>query len=119
MSNFTLIGSRYVFCDGKHVCTIICNEGVYAPPLLKKLNEYSTKGFALMILDKMIEHLSEVLRKPTPTDERILQSHLNPKSNTKTTAYGSKHICTKCGKKFYDLHGRITGCPVCERKEGE
>jgi len=105
MSNFTLVGSRYLFCDGAHVCTIIKEEGVYSPILLKKLNDYNSAFQGLAVL-------SNVLREPNPTDKKVIKSYLSPA--VADEKYGKKHMCSKCSQKFYDLRGRVTACPSCK-----
>jgi len=114
MSNFTLVGSRYLFCDGAHVCTIIKEEGVYSPILLKKLNGYNSAFQGLAVLDRLIEDavLSNVLREPNPTDKKVIKSYLSPA--VADEKYGKKHMCSKCSQKFYDLRGRVTACPSCK-----
>lgn len=112
MDSFSVVGSRYIFCDGKHVCTVIRDEGAYVPPLLKRLNKYPEENYALAILDKMIESMS-ALREPVETDRRVIESYLNPPV-TVASKYGKKHMCAKCSQKFYDLNGRVTECPGCK-----
>lgn len=118
MGDFSVVGSRYIHCDGKHVCTVIKDEGAYVPPLLRKLNSYEERIYALTVLDKMIGRMGSVLREPEDTDKRVIESLLIPRSSLLAESkHGVKHTCVKCGQKFYDLNGRVKACPAANCKE--
>lgn len=115
MARFRLVGSRHVFCDEKHVCTIKNEEKIYGPPLLRKLNSYEGKEKALLVLVKLFDDpiMKRILRGPTLSDQTMIKSYLTP-SGVTDPKYGTKHICHKCNQKFFDLNGRVNSCPGCK-----
>lgn len=109
-SKFCLIGGRYILHDDTVVCTVL--EIQYARPLLAKMENLEVEEGTEVAL-KVLNHLatngdfSSKIRIPTDTDKVSAKANLvGP-----PTKYGQKHVCTKCGKKYYNLHGKIDACP--------
>lgn len=119
MSKFIVIGDKFLFRDGKIIITI--NSPIYVKPIFEKIKAIEfEKGteFAIELAKRLPlnARLASHVRIPEKVDFSVINGSVKtPPTPTSTVkGIGTKHTCTKCSAKFYDLMGKIKKCPHCE-----